>query len=221
MRVALRIGFVGVALAAVLGGCGAGGPTSVSEGKRAPKTPAPRAPMRIVVAHRVGPQRVERGEPTEELSASPCPNKGVNGTTTLPIGPDVGYCAQVTPWGRIDVLNTTASAIQVEVGDYKMRLRPQQTEPARRASGATDGARSLSRATRPRRPSGARLRGPRPTGPCLGGARAPKRTFRHPKPGGTQVRGTLVAVTGPPKKSNLSPAEFVALSAGSSPKAMW
>jgi hypothetical protein len=127
MRQALRIGFVGVALVAVLGGCGSGGSTSVPVGKRVPKTPAPRAPMRIVVAHRVGPQRIERGEPTEVLSASPCPNKGVNGTTTVPIGPDVGYCAQVAPSGRLRVNNGTASPIQVEVGDYKMRLRPRQT----------------------------------------------------------------------------------------------
>lgn len=127
MRMALRIGFVGVALVALLGGCGAGGSTSVSVGRRVPETPARRAPKRIVVAHRVGAQRIERGEPTEELSASPCPNKGVNGTTTVPIGPDVGYCAQVAPWGRLGVLNTTASPIQVKVGDYKMRLRSRQT----------------------------------------------------------------------------------------------
>src|ERR1700679_524051 len=127
MRMALRMGFVGVVLVAVLGGCGSGRSTPTSEGKRAPKTPAPRAPMRIVVAHRVGPQRVERGEPTEELSASPCPNKGVNGTTTVPIGPDIGYCAQVAPSGRLRVNNGTAYPIQVEVGDYKMRLRPRQT----------------------------------------------------------------------------------------------
>src|ERR1700761_7651964 len=127
MRMALRIGFVGVALAAVLGGCGAGGSTSGPEGKRAPKTPAPRAPMRIAVAHRVGPQRIEHGEPTEVLSASPCSNTGVNGTTTVPIGREVGYCALVAPSGRLGVLNATASPIQVEVGDYKMRLRSEQT----------------------------------------------------------------------------------------------
>jgi hypothetical protein len=127
MHLALRIGFVGIALVAVLCGCGAGGSAPVSEGKGVPRTPAPRAPMRIVVAHRVGPQRVERGEPTEELSASPCPNKGETGITTVPIGPDIGYCAQVAPSGRLRVNNGTASPIQVEVGDYKMRLRPRQT----------------------------------------------------------------------------------------------
>lgn len=123
----MRIGFIGVALVVVLGGCGSGGSTPVSEGRRVPKTPAPRAPMRIVVAHRVGPQRIERGEPTEVLSASPCPNEGVNGTTTVPIGSDIGYCAQVAPSGRLRVNNGTASLIQVKVGDYKMRLRPRQT----------------------------------------------------------------------------------------------
>ena len=127
MRMALRICFVGVALAAVLGGCGAGGSTSVSEGKRAPKTSAPRAPMRIVVGHRVGPERVEHGEPTEALSASPCSNTGLNGTTTVPIGREVGYCAIVAPSGRLRVNNGTAFPIQVEVGNYQMRLRPLQT----------------------------------------------------------------------------------------------
>jgi hypothetical protein len=127
MRVVLRIGFVGVALAAVLGGCGSGGSTSVPEGKRAPETPTPRAPMRIAVAHRVGPRRVEHGEPTEVLSASPCSNTGLNGTTTVPIGREYGYCALVAPSGRLRVTNLTASPIQVEVGDYKMRLRSEQT----------------------------------------------------------------------------------------------
>lgn len=131
MRSVLRVGFVGIALVAVtaaLGGCGAGGSSSQkSESKRVPKSPAPQAPMRIVVAHRVGPQRIERGEPTEVLSASPCENKGENGTTTVPIGPDIGYCAQVAPRGRLGVVNITGSPIQVEVGDYKMRLRPGQT----------------------------------------------------------------------------------------------
>jgi hypothetical protein len=127
MRMALRIGFVGVALVAVLGGCGSGRSTPTSEGKRVRKTSAPRAPMRIVVAHRVGPKQVEHGEPTEVLSASPCSNTGVNGTTTVPIGREVGYCALVAPWGRLGVLNATASPIQVEIGDYKMRLRSEQT----------------------------------------------------------------------------------------------
>lgn len=127
MRLVLRIGFVGVALVAVLGGCGSGRSTSVSGGKRAPRTPTPRTPSRIVVAHRVGPRRVEHGEPTEVLSASPCSNTGLNGTTTVPIGREVGYCAIVAPWGRLRVNNGTAFPIQVEVGDYQMRLRPLQT----------------------------------------------------------------------------------------------
>jgi hypothetical protein len=125
MRLVLRIAFVGIALVAVvaaLGGCGAGG-SRASDGKRVPKSPAPRAPERIVVAHRVGPQRVEPGEPTEELSASPCPNKGVNGTTTFPIEPDVTACAQVAPWGRLRLANTSAVTVQVRVGDYSLRLR--------------------------------------------------------------------------------------------------
>ena len=96
MGMALRIGFVGVALAAVLGGCGAGGSTSMSEGKRAPKTPAPRTPMRIVVAHRVGPQRIEHGEPTEVLSASPCSNTGMNGPRRSPSG----VKSAIAPWSR-------------------------------------------------------------------------------------------------------------------------
>jgi hypothetical protein len=127
MRMALRIGFVGVALVAVLVGCGSGRSTSTSEGKRVRKPSAPRAPEKIVVAHRVGPRRVERGEPTEVLSASPCSNTGVNGTTTVPVGREIGFCALVAPSGRLGVLNTTASPIQVEVGDYKMRLRSEQT----------------------------------------------------------------------------------------------
>lgn len=131
MRLLSRIGFVGVALVAVvaaLGGCGAGGSASrASEGKRMPKAPPPQAPQPIVVAHRVGPKRVERGKPTEALSASPCENKGENGTTTVPIGPDIGYCAQVAPWGRLDVVNVTGVPIQVRIDDYKMRLRPRQT----------------------------------------------------------------------------------------------
>jgi hypothetical protein len=131
MRLVPRIGFVGIALVALvaaLGGCGAGGSSSrASEGKRVPMPAAAQAPKKIVVAHRVGTKKVEPGKPTEELSASPCPNKGVNGKTTVPIGPDIGYCAQVAPWGRLGVVNTTASLIQVEVGDYEMRLRPWQT----------------------------------------------------------------------------------------------
>jgi hypothetical protein len=83
--------------------------------------------MRIVVAHRVGGRRIEHGEPTEALSASPCSNTGVNGTTTVPVGHEFGYCALVAPGGRLGVLNTTAHPIQVEIGDYKMRLRSEQT----------------------------------------------------------------------------------------------
>jgi hypothetical protein len=127
MRIPLRIGLTGLTLAAVLGGCGGGGSTTVVEGRRAPETSAPQAPRTVVVAHRVGPQRVEHGEPTEVLSASPCSNTGVNGTTTVPVGPEVGYCALVAPSGRLGVRNTTAFPMQVEVGDYRMRLRPRQT----------------------------------------------------------------------------------------------
>jgi hypothetical protein len=129
MRLMSRVGFIGIALVAIvaaLGGCGAGG-RRASDGKRLPKSAAPRAPEKIVVAHRVGPKEFEPGEPTEELSASPCPNKGKNGTTTIPVGPDIGYCAQVAPSGRLGVLNANSTVVEIRVGDYGMRLRPWQT----------------------------------------------------------------------------------------------
>jgi hypothetical protein len=126
----LRIGLVGVALVAMLGGCGAGGSTSSSAGRRTveesglPPTPTP---TKIAVAHRVGPQRVEHGEPTEVLSAKPCVNGPENGTTIMPLGPELGSCSQVPPSGRLGAVNTTADPIQVRIGDYRMLLRPGQT----------------------------------------------------------------------------------------------
>lgn len=130
MRLIMRIDLLGIALIALavvtLGGCGGGG-SHAPEGKRGPEPTATRAPERVVVAHRVGPQRVERGEAMEVLSASPCPNTGVNGTTTILIAPDVPHCAQVAPWGRLRILNSSAVPVQVRVGDYSLRLHRGQT----------------------------------------------------------------------------------------------
>jgi len=97
----------------------------VSEGKRVPKTPAPRAPMRIVVARRVGRSGSSAVKQPKSCRES-LSQQGVNGTPTVPSVLMLGYCAQVAPWGR-SALTRTASPTQVEVGDYKMRLRPWQT----------------------------------------------------------------------------------------------
>jgi hypothetical protein len=100
----------------------------LAEGKPVPEAPAPSTPRGIAVAHRVGPGRVEPGEEVEVLSARPCPNNGVNGTTTFPINSDVGACAQVAPGGRLSFVNYDEDGVpvQVRVGDYELWLEPGQ-----------------------------------------------------------------------------------------------
>jgi hypothetical protein len=100
----------------------------LAEGRPVPEAPAPPAARGIAVAHRVGPGRIEPGEEVEVLSASPCPNDGVDGTTTFPINSDVGACAQVAPGGRLSFVNFSEDGVpvQVRVGDYELWLGPGQ-----------------------------------------------------------------------------------------------
>jgi hypothetical protein len=100
----------------------------LAEGKPVPEAPARPAPGGIAVGHRVGPERVEPGEEVEVLSASPCPNDGVNGTTTFPINSDVGACVQVAPGGRLSFVNYGEDGVpvQVRVGGYELWLGPGQ-----------------------------------------------------------------------------------------------
>jgi hypothetical protein len=100
----------------------------LAEGKPVPEAPSPPTPQGIAVGHRVGPRRIEPGEEVEVLSASPCPNDGVNGTTTFPINSDVGSCAQVAPGGRLSFVNYDEDGVpvQVRVGDYEVWLGPGQ-----------------------------------------------------------------------------------------------
>ena len=98
----------------------------LAEGRPVPEAPAPRSPRGIAVAHRIGPARIEPGEEVEVLSARPCPNNGVHGTTTFPINSDVGACAQVAPGGRLSFVNYDEDGVpvQVRVGDYELWLGP-------------------------------------------------------------------------------------------------
>jgi hypothetical protein len=100
----------------------------LAEGKPVPEAPSPPRPQGIAVGHRIGPGRIEPGEEVEVLSASPCPNDGVNGTTTFPINSDVGACAQVAPGGRLSFVNYDEDGVpvQVRVGDYELWLGPGQ-----------------------------------------------------------------------------------------------
>lgn len=99
-----------------------------AEGKPAHE---PSLPTRTVVAHRLGPPRVEPGE--QALPASPCQAYGENGTTTIYIYPDAGGCARVAPGERLRVANETgigspaaAVGVRVLLGDYELWLGPDQ-----------------------------------------------------------------------------------------------
>jgi hypothetical protein len=89
------------------------------------------APEPTVVAHRIGPQRVEPGE--QVLPASPCQAYGKNGTTTIYVWPETSGCARVAPGERLRVANKTgivglaqAVWVRVRVGDYELWLGPDQ-----------------------------------------------------------------------------------------------
>jgi hypothetical protein len=129
MRAGLRIGF-GIALGAValaLGGCGGGS----GDQAQTLKAPISRPTPPTVVAHRLGPARVEPGE--QSLPARPCSTIGRDGTTTIPIFSEAGPCARVSPGERLAFVNETgigpghegAVTIRVSVGDYQLRLAPQ------------------------------------------------------------------------------------------------
>jgi hypothetical protein len=100
-----------------------------AEGKPAHKPLLPPEPT--VVAHRIGPPRVEPGE--QGLPASPCSPYGKNRTTTVYIYPETSGCARVAPGERLRVANLTgigspaeAVAVRVFVGDYELWLGPHQ-----------------------------------------------------------------------------------------------
>lgn len=130
MRAGLRIGF-GIALgtaALALASCGGGTGDQTRPADRPisrPSTPP------TVVAHRLGPRRVERGR--QSLPARPCSTIGRDGTTTIPIFSESGPCARVSPGERLAFVNDTgigpghegAATITVSVGDYELRIDPQ------------------------------------------------------------------------------------------------
>ena len=100
-----------------------------AEGKRGHEPSA--APEPTVVAHRIGPPRVEPGE--QALPASPCSAYGKNGTTTIYVWPETSGCARVAPGERLRVANMTgivgstqAVWVRVRVGDYELWLGPHQ-----------------------------------------------------------------------------------------------
>jgi len=102
-----------------------------AEGKPVHKTAAARpAARRTVVAHRLGPARVEPGE--QSLSARACEAFGKGGTTTIHIFPDASHCARVKPGERLLFVNDTgigprhagAAAIRILVGDYELWIGP-------------------------------------------------------------------------------------------------
>jgi hypothetical protein len=84
-----------------------------------------------VVAHRLGPPRVEPGG--QALPARPCQTYGKNGTTTIYIYPESSGCARVAPGERLRVANLTgigspaeAVGVRVRMSDYELWLGPHQ-----------------------------------------------------------------------------------------------
>jgi hypothetical protein len=124
-----RIGLGGVAMAAAaLAFCGCGGG---SDSTAVDETASPRPkPPPAVVAHRIGPRRVEPGE--QHLPARPCNRLGENGTTTVVIYSDNGPCVRAKPGERLRFVNETgigpghkgAKTVRIRIGDYRLRLEP-------------------------------------------------------------------------------------------------
>ncbi len=106
-----------------------------AKGKPVHEPSPPREPRgrRTVVAHRLGPARVEPG--TQALPASPCGTFGRNGTTTIHIFSDAGHCARVAPGERLIFVNDTgigprhagAAAIRILAGDYELWIGPHES----------------------------------------------------------------------------------------------
>lgn len=124
-----RIGFGGAALVAAMltvFGCGGGSDRTGAEEPMSSPPPPPRA----VVAHRIGPGRVEPGE--QHLPARPCSQIGSNGTATVFIYSDNSPCVRVKPGEQLRVVNDTgigpahkgAKTIRVRIGDYQLRIEP-------------------------------------------------------------------------------------------------
>ncbi|HEX6781917.1 MAG TPA: hypothetical protein VF125_07790 [Solirubrobacterales bacterium] len=129
MRSGSRVGFCGTALVAAtlaLCACG-GGSDGPAAHEMAPLRPPP---QRAVVAHRIGPGRVEPGE--QRLPARPCLRSGSKGTTTVPIFSEAGPCARVQPGERLRFVNATgigpghegAVPVRVSIGNYQLRIEP-------------------------------------------------------------------------------------------------
>lgn len=126
-----RIGFGVVVLAAAvlaLCGCGGGSETDTTAAQETASPPPP-APSRVV-AHRVGPHRVEPGE--QLLPASPCYTFARKGVTEVHIFSDAPHCTRVKPGERLLFVNDTglgpghegAKTVWVRVGDYRLRIEP-------------------------------------------------------------------------------------------------
>jgi hypothetical protein len=102
-----------------------------AEGKPVPEKAARRVPARrTVVGRRLGAARVEHGR--QLLPARPCATLGRNGTTTVHLFSDTGYCVRVGPGERLRFVNDTgigpqhagAAAVRVLVGDYELWIEP-------------------------------------------------------------------------------------------------
>jgi hypothetical protein len=125
----LQIRIRGVALAAAMvavgGGCGSGG----SGGQAGALDRTDPGAERIVIGHRFGPARVEPG--SRLLPARPCATIGEHGTTTIRILPETSVCARAKPGERLLFVNDTgigpeaATAVRVQVGNYRLRIAPQ------------------------------------------------------------------------------------------------
>jgi hypothetical protein len=141
MSPGLRIGFGGIALVAAvlaLGGCGGGdgapGATDLRKTEDRPghEPAAVRQPpaRRTVLAHRLGPARIEPG--TQMLPARPCSEIGTNGTATVHAFSDAPPCVRVAPGERLRFVNDTglgprhegATAVRILVGDYELSIGP-------------------------------------------------------------------------------------------------
>jgi hypothetical protein len=101
-----------------------------AEGEPAHKSSSLRLPEagQTVIGDRLGPARVEPGDPS--LPASPCGTSGKNGITTIYIFPESAHCARVAPGERLLFINDTgigpqhaeAAAIRILVGNYELWL---------------------------------------------------------------------------------------------------
>jgi hypothetical protein len=89
----------------------------------------PRA-RRTVLAHRLGPARIEPGE--QALPASPCLGISRRGTATVHVFSDAPHCVRVAPGERLLFVNDTgtgpqhagAAAIRILVGHYELWIGP-------------------------------------------------------------------------------------------------